>query len=242
MKSTTRIAAILCAGVVLFSCSAGDESSKPIDLSTESAKFSYALGLEVGASLESIAEGTTLDVDILARAIKDHLSEAEPLIEASEAAEVKQSVFAGLQAKAQADRTAAAEKNAAEEEAFLETNGAREGVMTTASGLQYEVLQQGQGPKPAASDKVSVHYKGTLLDGTTFDSSYDRGEPATFGVGQVIRGWSEALQLMSVDSKYKLYIPSKLAYGPRGAGQKIGPNACLIFEVELLSIDKPAEN
>jgi len=242
MKSTTRIAVILCAGVVLFTCSAGDKSGKPIDLSTESAKFSYALGLEIGASLERIAENTTLDVDILARAIKDQLSGAEPLLEAKEAAEVKQAVSTRLQARAQADRTTAAEKNAAEEEVFLKTNGAREGVITTASGLQYEVLQQGQGPKPTASDMVSVHYKGTLLDGTTFDSSYDRGEPATFGVGQVIRGWSEALQLMSVGSKYKLYIPSKLAYSVRGAGQRIGPNACLIFEVELLSIGEPAKN
>ena len=119
---------------------------------------------------------------------------------------------------------------------FLTENGAREGVLTTPSGLQYEVLEAGAGASPGANDRVQVHYRGTLLDGTEFDSSYARGEPVVFGVGQVISGWTEALQLMQVGAKYKLFIPSDLAYGAGGAGDLIGPNAALIFEVELLDI------
>jgi FKBP-type peptidyl-prolyl cis-trans isomerase len=120
--------------------------------------------------------------------------------------------------------------------AFLEENKSREGVNTTASGLQYEVISEGDGPKPSADDRVRVHYHGTLIDGTVFDSSVERGEPAVFGVGQVIPGWTEALQLMPVGSKWKIYVPSNLAYGERGAGADIGPNTTLIFEVELLEI------
>jgi FKBP-type peptidyl-prolyl cis-trans isomerase len=120
--------------------------------------------------------------------------------------------------------------------AFLEENKGREGVKTTASGLQYEVITEGTGPIPSAEDRVRVHYHGTLIDGTVFDSSVERGEPAVFGVGQVIPGWTEALQLMPVGSKWKIYVPSELAYGERGAGADIGPNTTLIFEVELLEI------
>ncbi len=129
--------------------------------------------------------------------------------------------------------------------AFLAQNKAKEGVTTTASGLQYEVLTAGTGPKPSAEDTVEVHYRGTLVDGTEFDSSYSRGETVTFGVGQVIPGWTEALQLMPKGSKWKLVIPPELAYGAGGAGQVIGPNAALVFEVELIGIpsqDKPADS
>ena len=135
-----------------------------------------------------------------------------------------------------ANTQALAEANAAAGAAFLEENAAREGVMTTESGLQYEVVEAGDGASPSAEDSVEVHYRGTLIDGTEFDSSYARGEPVTFGVTQVIPGWTEALQLMQVGSKYKLFIPSELAYGPGGAGGRIGPNSTLIFDVELLSI------
>ena len=127
-------------------------------------------------------------------------------------------------------------KKAGEE--FLAENGKKDGVVTTESGLQYEVLKAGKGAKPTAADRVKVHYHGTLLDGTVFDSSVDRGEPTSFGVSQVIKGWTEALQLMPVGSKYKLYIPGNLAYGTRGSGAKIGPNQLLVFEVELLAIEK----
>lgn len=122
--------------------------------------------------------------------------------------------------------------------AFLEANKAKAGITTTASGLQYEVITQGTGPQPKPSDTVSVNYRGTLIDGTQFDSSYDRGQPAQFQLDAVIPGWTEALQLMPVGSKYRIYVPAELAYGERGAGGQIGPNAALIFEVELLSIDK----
>src|SRR5881394_629143 len=134
----------------------------------------------------------------------------------------------------------AAEKNKAEGEKFLEENKKKDGVKTTASGLQYKVLKEGSGPSPKETDTVVTNYRGTLIDGTEFDSSYKRNEPATFPVNRVIKGWTEALQLMKPGGKYKLFIPSNLAYGPGGAGGDIGPNATLIFEVELLS-SKPAE-
>jgi FKBP-type peptidyl-prolyl cis-trans isomerase len=236
MKSNTFIIIGIGLTLVILACSADNGSDSLPDLETEDAKFSYAIGLEIGSSLEQIADKTSVDVDILARGIKDQLSGAEPLLDQEEAATVKQTVMNRMQAEVQEERQGAALENASEEEAFLDTNAKREGVITTESGLQYEILEEGQGEKPESTDRVTVHYRGTLLDGTVFDSSYDRGSPATFGVNQVIPGWTEALQLMSIGSKYKLYIPSKLAYGSRGAGQTIGPNACLIFEVELIEI------
>ena len=136
----------------------------------------------------------------------------------------------------QAEQTAAAEKNKTEGETYMAENGAKDGVVTTESGLQYEVLREGDGPRPTADDQVSVNYKGTLIDGTQFDSSYDRGEPVVFQVGGVIAGFSEALLLMPVGSQFRVVIPGDLAYGPQGAGGEIGPNATLIFEIELLDI------
>jgi FKBP-type peptidyl-prolyl cis-trans isomerase len=141
----------------------------------------------------------------------------------------------------QAEQKVAADKNLADGEAFLKENATKEGVVTTESGLQYKIITAGEGPKPGAEDVVKVHYRGTLLDGTEFDSSYKRNEPVTFPVGGVIPGWVEALQLMPVGSKWELYIPSGLAYGPGGAGGQIGPNSTLKFEVELLSIEPKKE-
>ena len=146
--------------------------------------------------------------------------------------------FTAMQERQQAEAAKVGEQNRKLGEAYLADNAKRPGIVTTASGLQYEVLTQGDGPVPAATDQVKVHYTGRLIDGTVFDSSVERGEPATFGVTQVIPGWVEALQLMPVGSKWRLHIPSALAYGPNGAGGVIGPDATLIFDVELLEIVK----
>ncbi|MDE6467761.1 MAG: FKBP-type peptidyl-prolyl cis-trans isomerase, partial [Muribaculaceae bacterium] len=154
-----------------------------------------------------------------------------------EAKEIINSFFTKLQEKQQAEAAAMGELNAKAGKEFLEVNGKREEVRTTASGLQYEVLEEGSGAQPKAGDSVTVHYTGKLIDGTVFDSSVDRGEPATFGVTQVIPGWVEALQLMKAGSKWRLFIPSDLAYGPQGAGGVIGPNQTLIFDVELISVE-----
>lgn len=241
MYSYFKIIMLLSVFAFQYSCSSQNEGSKKDskpDMSTETAKFSYAIGLEIGASLKNINEDAELDLDILVRGIEDHLNEKEPLVSQEEADEVKKAVFTNLQSVQAEKKKEAAGKNIKDEEEFLLKNKTKQDVTTTESGLQYEILRKGTGNSPSATDKVSVHYKGSLLDGTEFDSSYKRGQPSTFNVNQVIKGWSEGLQLMKVGCKYKLYIPSKLGYGERGAGDKIGPNSMLIFEVELMSIEK----
>jgi len=191
-------------------------------------KVSYALGLSLGNNL--LGSGvTTLDYAQMAKGIQDVMEQKEPEISYQEAQTIIGEFFQNLQAKM-------AEKAQGEGKVFLEANAKRAEVTTLASGLQYEVLTQGEGAVPSATDSVKVHYHGTLIDGTVFDSSVSRGEPATFGVTQVISGWVEALQLMPVGSKWKLFIPSDLAYGAQGAGQAIAPHSTLVFEVELLDI------
>lgn len=191
-------------------------------------KVSYALGLSLGSNLKSNGlDG--LDYKKLAKGIEDLMEGAQPEMSIEEAQAIINTYFQELQNKA-------FEANIAEGKKFLAENAAREGVVTLESGLQYEVLTAGNGATPKASDTVKVHYHGTLLSGDVFDSSVKRGEPATFGVTQVIRGWVEALQLMSVGSKWKLFIPSDLAYGAQGAGQSIAPHTTLVFEVELIDI------
>lgn len=193
-------------------------------------KVSYALGLSLGNNL--LSSGIkSLNIEKLAKGIQDVLEQNQPEISYQEAQNVINDYFTQLQEKS-------SEKAISEGKVFLETNGKRPEVTTLKSGLQYEVLTEGKGAQPKASDKVKVHYHGTLIDGTVFDSSVRRGEPATFGVTQVIAGWVEALQLMPVGSKWKLFIPSNLAYGAQGAGQHIGPHTTLVFEVELLDIVK----
>ncbi|MBL6873774.1 MAG: FKBP-type peptidyl-prolyl cis-trans isomerase, partial [Flavobacteriales bacterium] len=172
----------------------------------------------------------TVESDAISSAFNDVFSENDVKISEEDANALIQDYFMELSQKK-------SQEAISKGQAFLDENAKKEGVVTTASGLQYQVLTQGQGAKPAASDEVTVHYHGTLIDGTVFDSSVDRGQPASFPVGGVIQGWVEALQLMNVGSKYKLFIPSNLAYGERGAGGSIGPNETLIFEVELLSIN-----
>jgi FKBP-type peptidyl-prolyl cis-trans isomerase FklB len=191
-------------------------------------KISYALGLSLGNNLKNSGIDS-LDYAVLAKGIEDILEQKTPEMGAQEAQAIISEFFHALQEKT-SEATIIAGKS------FLAENAKRYGVVTLASGLQYEVITGGAGETPLASDKVKVHYHGTLIDGTVFDSSVSRGEPATFGVTQVISGWIEALQLMPVGSKWKLFIPSNLAYGAQGAGQQIGPHTTLVFEVELLEI------
>lgn len=198
-------------------------------------KLSYALGMEIGGSLKNLE--TTIDLKAFSKAIEDVMGGKQTQLTKPEAEQVRNDFFKKLQADHAKKMQELGVKNKAEGEKFLADNKSKKGVVTTASGLQYIVLQDAKGPKPTADDKVTVNYKGTLIDGKVFDSSYDRKEPVTFPVKGVIPGWTEALQLMPVGSKYKLFIPAALGYGDRGAGQDIGPNAVLIFEVELLKIE-----
>ena len=191
-------------------------------------KISYALGLSIGNNF--LSSGIkNLNVEDFMRGVNDVLSEGTPEISYDEAKQIINDYFVKLQAEQ-------VKLNEEAGEEFLRINKEKAGVVTLPSGLQYEILKKGTGDKPKATDKVKCHYHGTLINGTVFDSSVQRGEPATFGVSQVIQGWVEALQLMEKGSKWRLFIPSDLAYGARGAGEIIGPNSTLIFEVELLDI------
>ena len=191
-------------------------------------KFSYAIGLGIGQNLLSMgAQG--INVEDFAQAIADVLNRKETAISHNEAREIVNKYFMELEEKMNAE-------NIAKGKAFLEENAKKEGIITLPSGLQYEVITEGNGKKPSATDKVKCHYEGTLIDGTLFDSSIKRGQPAVFGVNQVIRGWVEALQLMSEGSKWRLFIPSELGYGAQQAGEMIPPHSTLIFEVELIEV------
>ncbi|MDE5942548.1 MAG: FKBP-type peptidyl-prolyl cis-trans isomerase [Muribaculaceae bacterium] len=199
-------------------------------------RISYALGLSMGHNFR--ASGITeINIQDFSDAVASVFYGSQPKMTIDEAKAEIQAFFTELEKKQRAQTEELASQNKALGEAFLTENAKREGVLTLPSGLQYEILTQGDGPMPLASDQVEVHYTGKLIDGTVFDSSVDRGVPATFGVTQVIPGWVEALQLMKAGSKWRLYIPSELAYGPNGApGSPIGPNATLIFDVELLKV------
>lgn len=231
---------IAVAVVVMAGCSAGTEQVKEkevgLSLDSESAKFSYAIGLDVGKSLSHL--DTKLDLNAFNAAVTGALNGEKPMLSDKEIAEVKRSVFKLQQEKLMTKQKELGLKNKTAGEKFMVENAKKEGVQTTASGLQYQVMREGSGAKPTATDQVEVNYEGTLIDGKVFDSSYKRGKPVTFPLNQVIKGWGEGLQLMTVGSKYRFFLPSTLAYGVRGAGSKIGPNATLIFDVELLSIVK----
>ncbi|WP_257388616.1 FKBP-type peptidyl-prolyl cis-trans isomerase [Tahibacter caeni] len=207
------------------------------ELKTEKDKVSYMVGMDVGKGLSSIKD--EIDMAVVIQALQASVKGDKTALTQEEALKIRQDFMTKLQAKRAAEEKAKAETNKKAGDEFLAKNKAKKGVTTTASGLQYEVVKAGTGPKPKDTDTVQVHYTGTLLDGTKFDSSVDRGEPATFPLKGVIPGWTEGLQLMPVGSKYKFYIPSNLAYGENGPGP-IGPNAVLTFEVELLKIVPPA--
>ncbi|MBD5180357.1 MAG: FKBP-type peptidyl-prolyl cis-trans isomerase [Bacteroidales bacterium] len=198
-------------------------------------QLSYALGLSMGNNFKSSGI-QSINVQDFADGVAAVYDGLAPKMSYDEAKAVIQQYFSELEAKQHAEAQKMAEVNQKAGEAFLAENGKRVEVKTTPSGLQYEVLTEGDGPMPTAQDQVEVHYVGKLIDGTVFDSSVDRGMPATFGVTQVIPGWVEALQLMKAGSKWRLFIPSQLAYGPSGAGNVIGPNSTLIFDVELLKV------
>lgn len=203
-------------------------------LQTQKEKASYALGMNIASGLKK--QLVDVDPDSLARGLKDELAGGKTLLTVEEAQAALTELQNEVRKKQEEEMQRVGEANMKQGADFLAANKTKEGVVTLASGLQYKILTAGTGPKPSASDTVVCNYRGTLIDGTEFDSSYKRGQPASFPVGGVIRGWTEALQLMPVGSKWQLFVPSDLAYGPRGAGGVIGPNATLIFEVELLSI------
>ncbi|MGA2107246.1 MAG: FKBP-type peptidyl-prolyl cis-trans isomerase [Syntrophorhabdales bacterium] len=216
------------------------EKAAPAAPKADMDKVSYVIGLTVGREMKT--QGVELKTDAFVKGLNDSLSGAKPSLTDAETQQIMASFRAELVAKQEAETKKQGAENRKKEEAFLAENKSKEGVRTQPSGLQYKVLKEGEGKKPTAYDSVTVNYRGTLLDGTEFDSSYRRNQPATFPVGGVIPGWTEALQLMKTGSKYQIFIPSKLAYGEAGIKGVIPPSATLIFEVELLAVKDAAEN
>jgi FKBP-type peptidyl-prolyl cis-trans isomerase FklB len=209
-------------------------AAAPLVLKTQKEKVSYALGMNIGTGLHR--QNVTVDPAIVSRGLRDALAGGKTSLTEDEARAVLQQLQNDVREKMQAKAHEAGAENRKEGDAFLAANKGKEGVVTLPSGLQYKILKAGNGPKPTAADTVSCNYRGTLINGKEFDSSYKRGEPTSFPVGGVIKGWTEALQLMPVGSKWQLFIPADLAYGDRGPGNDIGPGETLIFEVELVSI------
>jgi FKBP-type peptidyl-prolyl cis-trans isomerase FklB len=199
---------------------------------------SYGLGMNTGRSIKE--EGIDIDLEMFFQGVRDAAAGAKPKYSEQQIREALTAFQRDMRTRQETRQQTAGEKNKREGQAFLAANKAKEGVTTLPSGLQYLVIRSGDGTSPKATDTVKVHYEGTLLDGTVFDSSVKRNEPAVFPVRGVIPGWTEALQRMKVGDKWKLFIPAELAYGPRGAGRAIGPNSVLVFEVELLGIEPPA--
>jgi len=225
--------ALSTAAVLLMASGCTAQEKKP-ELNSIKDKVSYGIGMNIGKDFKE--QGIDIDVNLLARGIKDSMSGGEPAMTEEQMREAFEAFQKELVAKQEAKTKEQADKNLKAGEAFLTENAKKEGVVTLPSGLQYKVLDEGSGKSPNAADTVTVNYRGTLVDGTEFDSSYKRGEPATFPVSGVIAGWTEALQLMKEGAKWQLVIPPNLAYGERGAGPVIGPNSTLVFEVELIKV------
>ena len=223
---------------ILFAASTALAQEKA-QLKDDRDKVSYSIGLDIGSTFKK--QNMDINPDALMSGLRDGTSGAKPQMTDEEMKNTMTSFSNSMREKQAAAAKESGAKNAAEGEKFLAENKGKEGVKTTASGLQYKVIKEGTGPTPKETDTVETHYRGTLLNGTEFDSSYARNEPATFPVNRVIKGWTEALQMMKVGSKYQLFIPANLAYGERGAGQEIGPNSTLVFDVELLGIKSAGE-
>ncbi len=228
MKSTVP------AFVAMLGCAVSVGAAAQSELQTPEQKFSYALGFQVGMQLRQQLFGRDMAIDegAFLQAIEDVLRQAEPQMSVDD----MQAALQAQQSEREQQRAALAQRNEQAGEAFREANRAKEGVTETASGLQYRVISAGEGRQPSASDTVVVHYRGTLISGEEFDSSHARGEPMTFSVDGIIAGWQEALPLMKEGAKWEIVIPPELAYGERGAGQAIGPNATLVFEIELIEV------
>lgn len=208
-------------------------------LKTDKDKISYMIGHQIGSNFKR--DGLEIDVKMFQNGINEALAGEKSPLTPEESQALMQNLQKEMQGKMAAKQKAEGEKNETAGKEFLKANAKKPGVKTTKSGLQYKVITEGKGESPKASDKVTTNYRGTLIDGTEFDSSYKRGEPASFNVGGVIPGWTEALQLMKPGSKWQLWVPPELGYGANGAGDMIGPQATLAFEVELLKIDKAEE-
>jgi len=234
-----RSAIIAMACIGLFSvqaCSQSSDKGAPMELKTQKDKASYSIGVSIGKNLKD--QKVEITTDILVKGLLDAYTGAKTQLTEKEMGDVLTQFQQEIMAKAQEEATKKGGENKTKGEKFLADNKNKPGVKSTPSGLQYSVITEGTGPKPIASSTVKVHYTGKLIDGTTFDSSVDRGEPVEFPLNGVIKGWTEGVQLMSKGSKFKFYIPAELAYGERGAGNAIGPNETLVFEVELLDIVK----
>ena len=226
-----RLAMAMCGVVALAWASFAADAP---ELKSDKEKISYSIGMDIGGNLKR--GSVEVDPDLLARGLKDSYVGGKTLLTEDQARQAIADFQKTLAAKQAETMKILSEKNKADGEKFLAENAKKEGVKVLPSGLQYKEITPGQGKSPKIADNVTTHYKGTLIDGTEFDSSYRRGQPVTFPVSGVIAGWTEALQLMKEGAKWQLFVPSGLAYGERGAGQVIGPNATLVFEVELISV------
>lgn len=237
-RNSLLLLGLMASTAVLIGCNQAEEEEQPAELETLEQKVNYVFGTNLAENLEQ--GGVAIEPEAFAQALRDKRDGVEPRMSEEEMQEVMQTFQEQEMERREAETEQQSEANREAAEAFFAENIEEDGVTETESGLQYKVLEEGEGAKPEADDTVTVHYRGRLLDGTEFDSSYERDQPATFALNSVIAGWTEALQLMSPGAKYELYIPAELAYGPGGNGP-IPPNSALIFEVELLEVAEPEE-